>query len=68
MNPLFLAPLAFAGAANQLGPKAAAIVVERSNPIVNVENLSPEGILKAKKLMDDMRRNAQAIRLMKKEL
>lgn len=68
--PVLLGGLFLAGAANQLGPKAAAIAVERGSEVnspVTEGNRTPEAVLEAEDMMDEMRRTAEAIRLLKKE-
>ena len=69
--PAILGGLFLAGAANQLGPKAAAIAVTKGSEVNSptVEgNRTPGAVLKAQRLMDSMRENARAIQLLKREL
>jgi len=68
--PVLFGGLFLAGAANQLGPKAAAIAVEKGSEVnspVTEGNRTPEAVLKAQRLMDSMQQNARAIQLLKKQ-
>lgn len=66
--PLLLPGLFLAGAAHQLGPPAAAIAASRSevNTAVTEGARTPEAVFRAERLMDSIRSNAEAIRLLKK--
>ena len=68
--PLLLGGLFLAGAAHQLGPKAAAIAVAKGSEVNTpaVEgNRTANAVLKASRLMDSMRENARAIKLLKEQ-
>lgn len=69
-GPLAIGGLFLAGAAHQLGPKAAAIAVDKGSQIntaATIGNRTPEAVLKAERLMSVMRSNAKAIELMRRE-
>ena len=71
MTAPLLGGLFLAGAANQLGPKAAATAVTKGSEInspVTVGNRTPNAVLKAQRLMASMRQNAQAIKMMRRDL